>query len=106
MAFVFESERKVVDLNKLANPTGPGQYNTESPRAVHSSAPFHSSSLRKTVFAPRDKDRPGPGEYDVSQPIVEPNIKSVSNSHSIILKINSTGTAQFKSNNARFKPEE
>lgn len=28
MAFVFESERKINDLNKLSNPLGPGQYFT------------------------------------------------------------------------------
>lgn len=42
----------------------------------------------------------------MSRPFVEPNIKSISNSHSIILKINSTGTAQFKSLNNRFKDQE
>jgi len=49
---------------------------------------------------------PGPGDYEVSRPIIEPNIKSVSNSHSIILKINSTGTSQFKSTNARFRGDD
>lgn len=28
MAFVFEGERKLNPLNKLANPVGPGQYFT------------------------------------------------------------------------------
>lgn len=26
MAFVFESDRKIGELNKLSNPVGPGQY--------------------------------------------------------------------------------
>ena len=61
MAFVFESDRKVAQVSKLTNPTGPGQYSIDSPKVIHSSAPFQSSSLRKTVFAQKDKDKPGPG---------------------------------------------
>lgn len=107
MAFVFESERKINDISKLTNPLGPGQYFTvQGNSPPHSSAPFCSSNKRKTLFEQAEKERPGPGDYEISQPIIEPNIKSVSNSHSIILKINSTGTAQFKSNNARFKGDE
>ena len=58
------------------------------------------------MFEPKEKNKPGPGDYEISQPIIEPNIKSVSNSHSIILKINSTGTAQFKSHQDRFGKDE
>jgi hypothetical protein len=51
MAFVFEEERKINDLTKLVNPVGPGQYFTASINSPHhSSAPFHSSSNRKTIF--------------------------------------------------------
>lgn len=107
MAFVFESDRRLTQPTQPLNLLGPGQYFTQNhPQHLHSSAPFHSSSLRKTPFEMKEKERPGPGDYDVSQPIIEPNIKSVSNNHSIILKINSTGTAQFKSTNTRFKAEQ
>ncbi len=64
------------------------------------------SSKRKTLFEPGTKDKPGVGDYEVSKPIIEPNIKSVSKSHSIILKINSTGTSQFKSNKSRFNKDD
>jgi len=51
MAFVFESDRKINELNKLANPIGPGQYfAAENAGQLHSSAPFQSSSKRKTLF--------------------------------------------------------
>lgn len=56
MAFVFESDRKISELNKLANPIGPGQYFTaENLNHLHSSAPFQSSSLRKTLFESKEK---------------------------------------------------
>jgi hypothetical protein len=36
MAFVFESDRKINELNKLANPIGPGQYfAAENPGQLH-----------------------------------------------------------------------
>jgi len=64
MAFVFESDRKINELNKLSNPVGPGQYfNVDNNQHLHSSAPFHSSSMRKTMFEAKDKERPGPGDY-------------------------------------------
>ena len=51
MAFIFESERKINELNKLASPVGPGQYfAADNLQHLHSSAPFQSSSLRKTIF--------------------------------------------------------
>lgn len=51
MAFVFESERKINELNKLSNPVGPGQYfSGDNLHHLHSSAPFQSSSLRNTIF--------------------------------------------------------
>lgn len=46
---------------------------------------------------------PGPGDYDAAKPFIEPNIKTVSNSQSIIVKINSTGTSPFKSMSNRFE---
>ena len=71
MAFVFETERKITNANKLANPTGPGQYfQSQNQSPSHSSAPFHSSTKRKTIFDPKDKGKPGPGDYEVSQPII------------------------------------
>jgi hypothetical protein len=51
MAFVFESDRKINEPNKLTNPVGPGQYfAVENSSQLHSSAPFQSSSKRKTLF--------------------------------------------------------
>ena len=70
MAFVFETERKVNEISKLANPLGPGQYNLSSPRQLHDSAPFKSSSLRKTLFDNPTKEKPGPGDYEISKPII------------------------------------
>lgn len=56
MAFVFESHRKINEPSKLTNPVGPGQYFTADPlHHLHSSAPFQSSSLRKTVFEAKEK---------------------------------------------------
>jgi hypothetical protein len=49
--------------------------------------------MRKTLFDEKPSIKTGPGQYDISRNIVEPNIKTVSNSHSIIVKINSTGTS-------------
>lgn len=51
MAFVFEADRRINEQNKLTSPVGPGQYFTTDPlHHLHSSAPFQSSSLRKTLF--------------------------------------------------------
>lgn len=51
MAFVFESERKVNEPGKLISAVGPGQYFTvDNASHLHSSAPFHSSSMRKTFY--------------------------------------------------------
>ena len=71
MAFVFQTERKMNVVSKLANPTGPGQYNVnEGGSPSHTSAPFHSSTKRKTIFEPKEKGKPGPGDYEISQPII------------------------------------
>jgi hypothetical protein len=53
-------------------------------------------------LSPNRQVQPGPGNYEVTQPFIEPNVKTVSNAQSIIVKINSTGTAQFKSTVERF----
>jgi len=56
MAFVFESDRKINETSKLTNPVGPGQYfNLEINQQLHSSAPFQSSSNRKSLFANNEK---------------------------------------------------
>lgn len=56
MAFVFESNRKINEPSNLANLVGPGQYFcADANQMLHSSAPFHSSSMRKTLFEAKEK---------------------------------------------------
>ena len=84
-------------------PLGPGQYfKDDEGKGKKDVAPFNSTSRRRSFLDANDKQKPGPGNYEISKPFIEPNIKTVSNSQSIIVKINSTGTAQFKSVVDRF----
>jgi|JI6StandDraft_1071083.scaffolds.fasta_scaffold16156_2 hypothetical protein len=102
MSFFPESERKFIDVKP--NPVGPGAYfaDSESARQRDAYAPFLSTTKRQSISQPSKLIPPGPGQYEISTKIVEPLIQTLSNSHSIIVKINSTGTVPFKSGKERF----
>ena len=97
MSFFPESERKFSDTKP--NLMGPGAYFPEGdlPKQRDAYAPFLSTTKRLSISQPGKLVPPGPGQYEISTKIVEPLIQTLSNSHSIIVKINSTGTVPFKS---------
>ena len=107
MAFVSETQRNIGQLADYRSNVGPGKYfQDEQTKYKKDFAPFKTTSKRKTFLDVKEPDKPGVGNYDISKPFVQPNIKTVSNSQSIIVKINSTGTSQFKSVIDRFDVKE
>ena len=86
---------------------GPGKYEPEPltrHRRKESYAPFGSLVSKK-----HNKSQEiylGPGQYNISTPIVKPSITKYENKNIIIVKINDEGGHQFKSRSNRFKEME
>ena len=49
-----------------------------------------------------NKEIPGPGQYNIAKDIIKPKISAYANESNVIIKVNSTGTPEFKSITKRF----
>lgn len=77
MAFVFKSKRKTTFGENPNTELGPGQYITSDSIALKSNSnlkapPFLTSANRKTGFV-NNEETPGPGTYQLVEPLVSPN---------------------------------
>ena len=71
MAFVSETERNLNQVSKTMCPLGPGQYFKDFENKTRKDpAPFHSTSKRRTFLDITDKQKPGPGNYEISKPFI------------------------------------
>lgn len=106
MTFFSQQKRELGKGHRDANTpwVGPGKYEPE-PLTRHrrhdSYAPFGSLVSKKCNKS--QEIYLGPGQYNISTPIVKPSITRYENKNIIIVKINDEGGHQFKSRSNRFK---
>lgn len=98
----FPTEKRHILTTPPHDPLGPAKYDTlnSHSRPTHSYAPFGSLSSKKHN---QNEGGLGPGQYNISSPIIRPSITKYENKNIIIVKVNDEGGHQFKSRTNRFQ---
>lgn len=98
MAFVSVSERKITEVGENWSYPSPAHYILENKHVSQDPAPFKSTSIRSITFSEEGKNlNPGPGQYDVSKQLGQPNVSSYLCQNNVVFKINSFGSPSFQS---------
>jgi hypothetical protein len=105
MTFFNNEKREMQGMTKEAASIGPGRYDahlaSQKRSGEASYAPF--GALTSKYKNKPEEISLGPGQYNISQPIVKPSIIKYENRNIIIVKVHDEGAHQFKSCIERFK---
>lgn len=100
MAFVYESDRALEKYSlSLAPPPGTYCLSNEY-RPKDNYAPFYTTTIRSSLN--NTTVVPGPGTYELRRNIGQPTITTYANKSSIVIRVNSEGSAAFTSQLPRF----
>lgn len=98
----FSTQKRDILTSPTTDPLGPGRYDPSNPypSTKHAAyAPFGSLTSKK---GSNSDNGLGPGQYNISSPIIRPSITKYENKNIIIVKVNDEGGHQFKSRTNRF----
>jgi hypothetical protein len=101
MSFFPTQKRQILETTPNHH-IGPGKYDSreDSNQKRAAYAPFGSLSSKKPTST--EPVGLGPGQYNISSPIIRPSITKYENKNIIIVKVNDEGGHQFKSRTNRF----